>query len=63
MPRLRRHANPGCKKKHKHGTRQAAERHMNSLIDGGAYEDSLNVYRCAGCGTFHVGHRPGYRRT
>jgi len=49
--RIRRRA---CETKVRHLTHAAAMKHLRSLRS----PDPLNVYRCAFCKGFHVGHKP-----
>lgn len=45
-----------CDGKKRHRTREAADEHMQRLIDEGASPDCLNVYPCRFGSHFHVGH-------
>lgn len=52
MPTKRR----SCGGKVRHRTREAANAHMQRLIEGGASPECLNVYPCRFGAHFHVGH-------
>jgi hypothetical protein len=53
----------GCVGKVRHDTKAGAETQMWSMVrDLGAARRGVNVYRCAHCKGFHVGHRPGNTR-
>lgn len=43
-----------CRNKQRHATQDAAESHRANLVVCG--ESNLRVYRCWGCGAWHVGH-------
>lgn len=56
----RRAQRSGCKGKHPHATDQAARFHSRELYAAGrAKPGTLNTWRCAFCGCWHVGHRRG----
>lgn len=59
----RRQQRKGCAGKQPHATEQAARFHSRELYESGrAKPGTLNVYRCAFCGCYHVGHRRGAPR-
>lgn len=49
----------GCAGKRKHPNPASAQSVIEQLVAGGARRDSLNVYRCRHCRSYHVGHTPG----
>lgn len=53
-----------CRGKKRHGTRKEALAHLRRLIRKGAWAAWLNVYRCEHCNQgWHVGHKPGRRKS
>ncbi len=57
VPELRNRGRP-CWRKEKHASKGAAEAHLRSLAKRGKLKDkdTVNVYKCPHCGSWHVGH-------
>jgi hypothetical protein len=51
-----------CRRKFRHNSRGKAEAAMRALVKRCPEDDGkLNVYFCADCGSWHVGHKFGVR--